>query len=84
VAETIIKRLLGCGFRRTGKAMGQMYQCWWRMSRNKMFSRFKYHLLRFISISDLFADSLSYYDVGVMECVLGESDILCRRYFSWE
>jgi hypothetical protein len=28
VAETTIKRLLCCGFRRTGKAMGQVYQCW--------------------------------------------------------
>jgi hypothetical protein len=26
VAET-------CGFRRTGKAMGQVYQCWWRICR---------------------------------------------------
>jgi hypothetical protein len=25
VAETTVKRLLCCGFRRTGKAMGQMY-----------------------------------------------------------
>jgi hypothetical protein len=26
------------GFRHTGKAMGQVYQCWWRiMSRNKFF-----------------------------------------------
>jgi hypothetical protein len=23
------KILLCCGFRRTGKAMGQVYQCWW-------------------------------------------------------
>jgi myo-inositol-1-phosphate synthase len=26
VAETTVKRLLCCGFRRTGKAMGQEYQ----------------------------------------------------------
>jgi hypothetical protein len=25
--ETTVKRLLHCGFRRTGKAMGQVYQC---------------------------------------------------------
>jgi hypothetical protein len=31
LAETTDKRLLCCGFRRTGKAMGQMYQCWWRL-----------------------------------------------------
>jgi hypothetical protein len=28
VAETTVKRLLCCGFGRTGKAMGQVYQCW--------------------------------------------------------
>jgi hypothetical protein len=27
------KTLLCCGFRRTGKAMGQVYQCWWRICR---------------------------------------------------
>jgi hypothetical protein len=37
VAETTVTRLLCCGFRRTGKAMGQVYQCWWRISRNKYF-----------------------------------------------
>jgi hypothetical protein len=31
VAETTVKRLLSCEFRRTGKAMGQVYQCWWRI-----------------------------------------------------
>jgi hypothetical protein len=33
VAETTFKRFLCCGFRRTGKAMGQVYQCWWRICR---------------------------------------------------
>jgi hypothetical protein len=33
VAETVIKRLLHCGFRRTGKAIGQLYQCWSRICR---------------------------------------------------
>jgi hypothetical protein len=28
VSETTVKRLLCCGFRRTCKAMGQVYQCW--------------------------------------------------------
>jgi hypothetical protein len=27
------QRLLCCRFRRTGKAMGQVYQCWWRICR---------------------------------------------------
>jgi hypothetical protein len=25
------QRPLCCGFRRTGKAMGQVYQCWWKI-----------------------------------------------------
>jgi hypothetical protein len=33
VAETTVTRLLWCGFRRTGNAMGQVYQCWWRIRR---------------------------------------------------
>jgi hypothetical protein len=37
VAETRVKRLLFCGFRRTGKAMGQVYQCWWRICREMFF-----------------------------------------------
>jgi hypothetical protein len=45
VAETTIQRLLCCGFRRTGKATGQVYQCWWRIcrERNVFFHSFKYH-----------------------------------------
>jgi hypothetical protein len=27
------KILLRCGFRNTGKAMGEVYQCWWRTCR---------------------------------------------------
>jgi hypothetical protein len=37
VAETTVIRLLCCGFQRTGKAMGHLYQCWWRICREKMF-----------------------------------------------
>jgi hypothetical protein len=45
VPETTVKRLLCCGFRRTGKAMGQVYQCWWRICREIIvFSRFEYHM----------------------------------------
>jgi hypothetical protein len=29
--RTTVKRLLCCGFRRTGKAMGQVYQCLWKI-----------------------------------------------------
>jgi hypothetical protein len=33
VAETTVKRFMCCGLRRTGKAMGQVYQCWQRICR---------------------------------------------------
>jgi hypothetical protein len=39
------QKLLRCGFRRAGKAMGQVYQCWWRMCREiNVFSRLEYHM----------------------------------------
>jgi hypothetical protein len=62
VADTTVKRLLCCGFRRTGKVMGQVYQCWWRLCREiNVFSQvWILHVLRFISICDLFTDPLSY------------------------
>jgi hypothetical protein len=46
VAETTVKRLLYCGFRRPGGAMGQMYQCWWRICReiNVFSPGFEYHM----------------------------------------
>jgi hypothetical protein len=45
VAETAVKRLPWCGFRRTGKAMGQAYQCWWRICREiNVLSSFEYHM----------------------------------------
>jgi hypothetical protein len=36
-----------CGFRRNGKAMGQVYQCWWRICQEIIFfpPRFEYHTL---------------------------------------
>jgi hypothetical protein len=54
------KRLPCCGFRRTGKAMGQVYQCWWRICHEiNVLPRFK-HPLHFISIRDLLTDYPSY------------------------
>jgi hypothetical protein len=39
------KKLLCCGFRSCGKAMGQVYQCWWRICREiNCFPRFQYHM----------------------------------------
>jgi hypothetical protein len=56
VAETTVKILLYCGFRRTDKAMGQVYQCWWRICQVKIvFSRFECHIFTFT-----FFDSPSY------------------------
>jgi hypothetical protein len=39
------KDFYAVGFRRTSKAMGQVYQCWWRICREKnaFFFRFEYH-----------------------------------------
>jgi hypothetical protein len=58
VPETTVKRLLCCGFRRTDKAMRQVYQCWWRICReiNVFFQVRISHVIGFISIYDLFTD----------------------------
>jgi hypothetical protein len=60
MAETTVKRFLCCGFRRNGKAMGQVYQCWWRISPEIFFSQFcsiahtayyrKFFLLHYIQV----------------------------------
>jgi hypothetical protein len=45
VVETTVKRLLCCGFRGTGKEMGQVYQCWWRICREiNVFSKLENHM----------------------------------------
>jgi hypothetical protein len=45
VAETTVKRQLFCGFRRTGKAMGHVNQCWWTICREiNVFPRLEYHM----------------------------------------
>jgi hypothetical protein len=33
VDEKTVKKLLYCGFQRTGEAGGKLYQCWWRIYR---------------------------------------------------
>jgi hypothetical protein len=40
VAETTVKWLLCCGFRRAGKAMGQVYHCLWRIYREILLNAF--------------------------------------------
>jgi hypothetical protein len=46
VAETTVKRRMCCGFRLTGKAMGQAHQCCWRICReiNVYFPIFEYQM----------------------------------------
>jgi hypothetical protein len=52
MAETTAIRLLCCGFRLTGKAMGQVYQCRWKICQEIIFfSQVRIsRTLRFISI----------------------------------
>jgi hypothetical protein len=56
------KRLLCCEFRRTAKAMEQMYECWWRICReiNVFFQVWMLHVLCFVFICDPFTDSPSF------------------------
>jgi hypothetical protein len=48
VTEATVKRLLCCRFRRTGKVMQQVYECWWRIYREindpPPPPRFEYHM----------------------------------------
>lgn len=37
VAEIKVERLLFCEFLRTGKEVGQVYKCWWKIRREKFF-----------------------------------------------
>jgi hypothetical protein len=58
VAETKVKKLLICGFWRTGIAMRQVYQCWSRICRViNVFFRLEYHMFY---ICDLFTSCPSY------------------------
>jgi hypothetical protein len=61
-------KIFCCGFRHTGKAMGQAYQCWWRACREiNVFLQVRIsHALRFISICAVFTDSPSYIHLRCM------------------
>jgi hypothetical protein len=78
VAETTVRRLLCCQFRRTGKAIGHVYQWWWRTCREKkcLFQVRILHILRFTSICDLFSDCPSYIVDGSTE----KTELFCPRY----
>jgi hypothetical protein len=60
VAETTVKRLLCGRFQRTGRAMSQVYQFWWKIYQEICFFQVQIsHALYFISIFYLFTDSPS-------------------------
>jgi hypothetical protein len=61
VAETTVKILLLCGFRRTGKAIKQAYRCWWRICRkiNVLLGSNIACFTFYIHIRDLLTDSTS-------------------------
>jgi hypothetical protein len=69
VAETTVKKILCCGFRRSGKAMTQVCQRWWRICRetNIFFQVRISHVLLFISICDVFTNCPSYYILVVAD-----------------
>jgi hypothetical protein len=62
VADTTVKRLLCCELRRTGKVMGQVFQCFWRICREiNVFPWFEYHMFyAFYQFVTYFSDSLLY------------------------
>jgi hypothetical protein len=74
VDKTTVKRLICGGFRRTGKAMGQLYQCWWRICREiNVFPMLEYrmfYVLCFMSVCALFTDSPSYVKVKAQNAFL--------------
>jgi hypothetical protein len=62
--ETTFQRLPCCRFRCTGKKMGQVYQCWWKICQEiNVFHVRISRVLHFISICDVFTDSPSYNEV---------------------
>jgi hypothetical protein len=54
----------------TGKAVGQIYQCWWRICPEiNVFSRFEYHVLHFKSVCNLFIES-SLYNLNLLITII--------------
>jgi hypothetical protein len=76
VTEKTAKTLLCCGFGHIGKAMGQVYQCCWRIYGEMFFQVRISHVLSFVSICDLFTDSLSYFILACLTVELYTSDSL--------
>jgi hypothetical protein len=71
VAETTVITLLWCGFGRTGKAMGRVYQCCWRICREInvfFFSRYEYHMLHVLYPFVTYLLTLPRIYVGLVIC----------------
>jgi hypothetical protein len=52
VAKITAKKLLCCGFQRAGKAMGQVYQFWWRIYQEiNVLSMLEYHTFYVLYLS---------------------------------
>jgi hypothetical protein len=83
VVETTVKIFLCSGFRLTGKAMGQVYQCWWRICReiNVFFSRFEYNMfyVLFPFVTYLLTLPLIWNGRVIMNCILKLSK---SKYFN--
>jgi hypothetical protein len=61
VVEATVKRLLCCGFRRTGKAMGQVCLCWRTICRERnAFTRFEYRVFYVLYPLVIYLPTLSY------------------------
>jgi hypothetical protein len=81
VAETTVKRLLCCGFRRTGKAIGHVYQCWWRICREiNVFPTFEYHM--FYVLYPFVAYLLIPLRTSGVHMPVGNSNILTQEFSS--
>jgi hypothetical protein len=67
VAETTAKRLICCGFQCTGKVIGQVYQCWWRLCQeiNVFFRVWIQYFLCFTSICHLCTDPPLYLSCAI-------------------
>jgi hypothetical protein len=80
VAETRVKRLLCCGYRRRGKVMGQVYQCWWRICGEVIvFSKFEYHIFLVLYLFVTYNDSSSYMHTLLQPMRLSGS----LRFYVW-
>jgi hypothetical protein len=79
VAETTVKRLLCCEFRRTGKAIGHVYR-WWRICRwiNVFFPCFTFY----INLWAIYCLSLVPHTGTVCRC-LTEQVVSCSVHLLW-